>query len=254
MPENREKFPFEIQEQRDKLAQDLHDIRRQRDEKQKEGTTFRNRILGRTEKLADEAKAFDTEAQSRLKFGKHTIEYMILENNNRYTEKRIEVSDELRKEMRNVGIYEKGGNVYLRTEAINFLNKENISGIIDRYGAGKGGDQLVITDMYFLRELTQDEISSLLPLEQNDRIWYHGTTHKGNIIPGTPRKEGDPSLGGLFLSNKREDAAFYSGEDKKDTKGIVRVFEYIGNKTLEITGEKPNILIKEYSSPEANKD
>lgn len=77
MREGGEKFPFEVQEQRDKLAQEVRDVRKQRDEKRKEGTTFKSKVLGRQEKLASEAEGLDTEARSRLEKGKRTIEHAL---------------------------------------------------------------------------------------------------------------------------------------------------------------------------------
>ena len=162
-------------------------------------------------------------------------------------EMRIELGDELRKEMRDVGIYEAGANIYLRPEAIDFLNRNDFSGLIERKGAGKGADQLIITNMHSLRELTEDEIK-LLPQVQNDAIWYHGTCYRGDITPGSPRKIDDPSLGGLYLSNNRVDAEFYAGDE-----GLVRVFEYTGDKTLEIKPGKGSFLLSR-TTPTSSKN
>src|SRR3989338_1432826 len=77
MREGGEKNPFEIQEQRDKLAEEVRDVRKQRDEKRKEGATLKSKVLGRSEKLSGEAEGLNTEARNRLEKGKRAIEHAL---------------------------------------------------------------------------------------------------------------------------------------------------------------------------------
>lgn len=74
MREGGEKFPFEIQKQRDELAQEIRNIRKERDVKRKKAGTLKSKVLGRTEKITQEAEDFNVEARSRLTRGKETIQ------------------------------------------------------------------------------------------------------------------------------------------------------------------------------------
>jgi hypothetical protein len=74
MREGGEKFPFEVQKQRDKLAREIRDVRKERDARRKEAGTLKSKVLGRTEKLTQEAEGLNVEARRRLEKGKETIQ------------------------------------------------------------------------------------------------------------------------------------------------------------------------------------
>lgn len=75
-----EKAPFiDVREERDKLAQQIHDIRRERDEKRDAASHFKNKALGRSNRLNEEANDLNTEARDAASRGKEAI-HNALEN------------------------------------------------------------------------------------------------------------------------------------------------------------------------------
>lgn len=73
MRNSSEKFPFDIQKQRDELAQEIRNIRKERDVKRKEAEALKNKFLGRNKKLTQEAENLNLEAKNLLELGKERI-------------------------------------------------------------------------------------------------------------------------------------------------------------------------------------